>query len=335
MTVYAPMLGTLWRTLESYGVDPREAIPEKHFRPGRNFRYSDRIRFQDYDEIQARVAALVQDPALGVRTGQHMHPSHFGALGFAWLASSTLRTALKRSQRFTRMFNEQIRVRIDEQADSIRISYRMRRQPTRPRLVGDGQIAGTLAMCRVNFGDKLEPVEVTLKRNRPTDPEPWHDFFGANIEFGRESNSISFSAEDADRKLTCANADMARMHEDVIRRYLLKLDRDNILNRARLQIMEQLPSGRVTEECTASALNVSSSTLKRRLRDNGETFRSVLNQVRVDLAQRYLENLDYSVTEIAFLLGYTDTSAFSRAFRTWFGHSPTEARRMAEAAPGP
>lgn len=331
MTVYAPMLGTLWRALESYGIDPGEAIPEKYFRPGRTFRFSDRIRFQEYDEIQARVAALVQDPAFGIRSGQNMHPSHLGALGFAWLASSTLRTALKRGQRFTRMAHEQIEIRIDEQPGSIRVSYRMHKQPTRPRLVSDGQIAGVLTMCRVNFGNALEPVEVTLKRQRPADPTPWHDFFGPNILFGQESNSITFSAEDADRKLTSANAEMARLHEDVIRRYLLKMDRDNIVNRTRLRIMEQLPSGGVTEEDTASALNVSTSTLKRRLREHGETFRSLLNQVRADLAQRYLENRDYTVTEIAFLLGYTDTSAFSRAFKTWFGHPPTQARKRLEA----
>ena len=108
MTVYAPMLGTLWRTLESYGIDPREAIPERYFSPGKKFRYSDRIRFEEYDETQARVAALVQDPAMGIRAGQHTHPSHFGALGYAWLASSSLRTALRRGQRFARMYHEQI-----------------------------------------------------------------------------------------------------------------------------------------------------------------------------------------------------------------------------------
>ena len=85
MTVYAPMLGTLWRLVESYGLDPSETIPEKLFFPGKKFRFSDRISFEDYDRVQARVAALVKDPAMGIRAGQFTHPSHFGALGFAWL----------------------------------------------------------------------------------------------------------------------------------------------------------------------------------------------------------------------------------------------------------
>jgi AraC-like DNA-binding protein len=322
------MLGTLWRLVESYGLDPRDSIPERYYHPGKKFRFSDRISYEDYDRIQASVAALVKDPAMGIRAGQHTHPSHFGALGFAWLASSTLRTGLRRGQRFARMFNEHIEVRLDEQPGSIRTSYRLRVQPTRPRLVGDGQVAGLLTMCRVNFGESLQPLEVTLKRQRPADPAPWHEFFGLNILFGHADNSIAFSDEDADRKLTSANADMARLHEDVIHRYLLKLDRDNILNRTRLQIMEQLPSGKVTESGTARALNISRSTLKRRLRENEQTFRSLLNQVRADLAERYLKNQDYSVTEIAFLLGYNDASAFSRAFKSWFGHSPSQAREQ-------
>jgi AraC-like DNA-binding protein len=330
MTIYAPLLGTFWRTVESYDLDPRDVIPERFFRPGKKFRFSDRISFEDWDRIHANVAALVKDPAMGIRAGQHTHPSHLGALGFAWLSSSTLRTGLRRGQRFARMFNEYIEVHLDEQPGSIRTSYRLRVQPTRPRLVGDGQVAGLLTMCRANFGESLQPLEVTLKRHRPADPSPWHDFFGPNILFGQDDNSIALSDDDADRKLTSANAEMARLHEDVIHRYLLRLDRDNILNRTRLQIMEQLPSGRVTESGTARALNISKSTLKRRLRENEQTFRSILNQVRADLAERYLKSQDYSVTEIAFLLGYNDASAFSRAFKSWFGHTPSQARaRMA------
>jgi AraC-like DNA-binding protein len=79
-------------------------------------------------------------------------------------------------------------------------------------------------------------------------------------------------------------------------------------------------------------LNISKRTLHRKLRENDETFRSLLLQVRRDLAERYIDNPDYSVTEIAFLLGYNDTSAFSRAFRNWFGYSPTQARGREKAA---
>jgi AraC-like DNA-binding protein len=93
-----------------------------------------------------------------------------------------------------------------------------------------------------------------------------------------------------------------------------------------MRLAEQLPSSRVTESDLARALNMSTRTLHRKLREKNETFRSLLEQVRTDLAGRYIRNRNYNVTEIAFLLGYTDISSFSRVFKGWFGHSPTEAR---------
>lgn len=332
MSVYAPMLGTLWRVLESYDIDPREAIPEKFYRPGGRFVFAERVSFDDYDAIQASAAALIKDPAMGVRIGWYLHPSHLGALGYAWLASSSLRTALKRARRFARMFHEHVELCLEEMPDRILVYHRMDRKPTRPQLVGDGQLAGTLALCRANFGENLVPLEVTFRREKPSDPAPWRELFGNNLKFGQARNSLAIRTEDADRELTTSNPAMIRLHEQIIQRYLMKLDRENLVNRARLHIMEQLPSGPITENEVARGLNVSKRTLQRKLREDGETFRSLLTQVRMSLSDRYLQIEDYSVTEIAFLLGYTDTSAFSRAFRTWFGHSPTRARELKNAA---
>ena len=332
MSVYAPMLGTLWRMLESYGVDPREVIDEMHFRPGKKTPISDRIGFAEYDATLAQAATLFKDPAISLRAAEFIHPSHLGALGHAWMASSSLRTAVKRAERFRRMFNEQVEMRVEEMSDRVEVVFRMLRQPTRPSLMADAQLGSLLMLYRFNFGPGLVPLEVRLKRPRPPQAEPWLEFFGTAVKFGQDRNSLSISAADADTLLTSSDSELVAINEDVIRRYLMKLDRNNILNRTRISIMEQLPSGRVTENELARALSMSKRTLHRKLRENDETFRSLLMQVRMDLAKRYLRNQDYSITEIAFLLGYTDSSAFSRAFRTWFDRSPTQARESNRAA---
>lgn len=332
MSVFAPMLGHIWRVIESYELDPAEFIDSKHYRPGAVTTVADRVSFAEYDALQARAAALVKDPAIGLRSARYLLPSHLGALGHAWLASSTLRTALLRGERFHQMFHEQLELRVEELPDRVRASYHMHQQPCRPGIVGDAQLACLLVLCRFVFGDDLVPVEVTLKRQEPSDPGEWKEFFGSGVKFGQALNSLSFSNENADRPLTGSNSELVAIHEEMIQRHLARLDRGNILNRARMGIMEQLPSGRVTEENMALALNMSKRTLHRKLRENDETFRSLLVQVRMDLAKRYIRNLDYSITEIAFLLGFTDTSAFSRAFRKWFGRSPTQAREQNRAA---
>jgi AraC-like DNA-binding protein len=230
------------------------------------------------------------------------------------------------------MFHEQVEFTLAESPERITATYKMLVQPTRPGLVGDGQIAGLLTLCRINFGENLVPAKVTLKRSEPSNPAPWVEFFGPGVKFGQPANSLSISNGDADRPLTGSDPEMIALHEEVIQRYLMKQDRSNILNRTRLQIMEELPTGAVTEDGTARALHMSKRTLHRKLRENDETFRSLLTQVRTGLAERYIVNDSYTVTEIAFLLGYTDTSAFSRAFRTWFDRSPTQAREQSQNA---
>ena len=332
MSVYAPLVGMLWRTLESYGVDPRRVIDEAHYRPGKRSLISERVSFADYDAAITRAADLVGDPAVGVRSAQFVHPSHLGALGFAWLASPNLRAALRLGQRFRRMYDQQVEIQLQELPDRVRGVYGMSEQPARPDAVADAQLAGLLTICRLNYGPELVPLEVTLKRPRPADPTPWLEHFRTAVAFGQDENSLSISAADADRPLTGSNPELVAVHEEFIERYLLKLDRRDILNRIRLGLMEQLPAGRVTEDDMADQLNMSKRTLHRRLRESGESFRSLLAQVRMDLAERYIQGRDLSITEIAFLLGYNDTSAFSRAFKGWFGKSPTEAREQQSTA---
>jgi len=332
MSVYAPLLGTLWRTLESYGVDPGQVVDEAHYRPNRASLISERVDFAEYDAAMARAYDLVKDPAIGIRSAKFLHPSHLGALGYAWLASPSLRVALRLGQRFRHMYNEQVETELQELPDRIRVIYALSEPTSRPDPVADAHLASLLMLCRLDYGDKLMPIEVNLKRERPDDLTPWLEYFGIEVAFGQDENSLAISAEDADKPLTGSNPELVAVHEDVIERYLLKLSRHSIVNRIRLNLMEQLPAGRVTENDMAGILSMSKRTLHRKLRDHGETFRSLLAQVRMDLAERYISEPNFSITEIAFLLGYNDTSAFSRAFRSWFGMSPTQARERTGAA---
>ena len=331
MSVYAPIVGHIWATLESYGIDPREVIDADMYRPDDPTLTSRRIPFSDYEATIARAVARIGDPALGVRSTRCFHPSYIGALGHAWMASHDLRSAMHRAARLRRMFNEQIQLDIEETPGRVRLVYRMLEPIRAADIVGDAHVANLLQLGRIHFGSRLMPLDVTLTRPEPDDPSPWIEHFGPVIRFGQPDHSFTLRAEDADQPLTGSNPELVAIHEEVIDRYLMKLDRDSVVNRMRLELMDALPSGRVTEDDMAGVLNMSKRTLHRKLRDQGMTFRTVLTDVRQGLAQRYVKDQAYSMTEIAFMLGYNDTSAFSRAFRNWFGHSPSEARETAVA----
>jgi AraC-like DNA-binding protein len=329
MTVYAPLVGILWRIVEANGHDPRSLINSELYDPESSSLYNDRVTWDDLVRIEQKAMNLIDDPTLGLQMADHIHPSHLGALGHAWLASSSLRTALWRAYRFNRMLNEQVASQINENEELIRVTHNLHRDHPCPELEVDGHLSCLLALCRLNFGGDLLPLEVTLKRPEPENPQYWHDRFGVQVLFGQPSDSIAFSASDADQKLTSANRELVDSHEDLVKRHLAYMDRNNIKGRVRLAIIEELPSGGVTEEKMAARLNMSRRTLHRKLSDNDATFRSLLLEVRKDMAKRYISDAKYSITEIAFMLGFAETSAFSRAFRNWFGASPTKFREMA------
>jgi AraC-like DNA-binding protein len=326
MTIFGPTLGTLWRTLESYGVDPRVVIDESDYMPGREGRAHFRLSFDDYDRLRAEAVDLVGDPAIGLRSADHIHPSHFGALGYAWLASSSLLDGFHRLRRYGRMFNDRETWQIDESSDEVVVALQISAPVRRPDEVADSFISGLTALSRLNYGQQFNPDRVALTRRIPEDPSPWFSFFRCPLDFGADANRLVLSMAKASKALSGSDPQLVVLHEGVIERYLASLDHGDVVNRARVEIVDQLPSGTLTEDSVANALAMTKRTLHRKLQEHGETFRSLLEGVRRSLVIGYLGDPDLTLTEIAFLLGYTDASSFSRAFRRWFGTSPSAAR---------
>jgi len=326
VTVYGPGLGTLWRLLESYGTDPRRVISESDFSPDDPSISRHRLSFETFDRLRTEAAELIGDPVVGLRSADCIHPSHFGALGYAWMASSSLITGLHRLIRYGRMFNEHEIWSIEEGPVEVVVTAELRSPAQRPDEVADALIAGMTALCRMNFGAELNPEKVTLKRVAPKDPSPWFSFFKCPVSFSSDANRLFLSTAKATKSLAGSDPEIVAVHERLIERALAGFDRDDTVNRVRVEIIDQLPSGGLSEESVASALNMTTRTLNRRLKEHGETFRSVLTGVRRELVRDYLNDPRLNLTEIAFLLGYSDSSAFSRAYRRWFGQSPSEAR---------
>jgi AraC-like DNA-binding protein len=328
MTIYVPLIGMLWRTLDSYGLNPDSVIPENIYRPGAEPGFDDRISYEAFEALLRQTVDLVGDPAIGLRAAEQLHPSHLGALGYAWMASSSLRTAIMRSERFHRMLNEQLTVHVTKPRGVLQVEYR---QPRNTRIQSeqfDARLGSLLQLCRLNFGKDLVPAYVCMERPEPPDSRPWTRFFGTSVRFDESLNCLALRKLDADKLLTVSNPELLVIHEDIMARYLAKLDRSHITNRVLTAILDLLPSGQTKEDSVATQLRMTRRTLRNKLRSEGTSFRRLLRDLRKDLVHRYVGDDSYSITEIAFLLGYADTSSFSRAFKNWFGASPTEYRRL-------
>jgi AraC-like DNA-binding protein len=127
----------------------------------------------------------------------------------------------------------------------------------------------------------------------------------------------------ADEPLPGFNPQIVQQMDQMIIDYLAKLDRNDVLGRARAAILKLLPSGEVSLESVANALNISARTLTRKLNDEGESFKNLLAKTRRDLSEKYIMDKSLTLTEISFLLGFSEASSFSRAYKSWTGRSPS------------
>ena len=138
---------------------------------------------------------------------------------------------------------------------------------------------------------------------------------------------VSFKAEDAQLPFIIANEKMWRFFEPELRKRMSELDISaTTADRAKAALLELLPSGSSSVAAVSQKLGTSTRTLQRRLKQEGRSFQNVLNETRESLARHYLRSSRLSIAEISFLLGFGDPNSFFRAFHSWTGTTPEQAR---------
>ena len=188
-------------------------------------------------------------------------------------------------------------------------------------------MAFLLRLARLATREPVKALRVTLTKVPPSAyARRFESFFGTAVQHGA-SPTISFAAADAWRPFLTVNDGMWRVFEPELRRRLSELDATaSAAERVRAVLLELLPSNAATIEKAAERLGMSKRTLQRRLEDEGENFRALVNGTRESLARHYLGHTTMSGGEIAFLLGFEDPNSFYRAFQDWTGQTPDGAR---------
>ena len=172
------------------------------------------------------------------------------------------------------------------------------------------------------------PDEVDFTSPPPTDSSDYERILGCPVRWNRAQNALIVATERLDRRTAHITPSLALVVEQHAQKLLAELPRAGMHSaRVREQIVAALRVGPVSPEDVCRRLKISKRTLRRRLQEEGRTFSDLLSEVRRDLAHRYLEDRDRSITEVAFLLGFADASAFQRAFRRWYGVPPSEYRK--------
>ncbi len=323
LTMLARPLDILWKILESYGISPDPLFRKMHVDPDLMEDPNARYRISAINRLHEKAAESIADPCFGLKAADHWHPSHMHALGYAWLASSSLRNALARLSRYIRIIDDSAELKITEDSDALSVAYIDNTDTRVNPWNADIALSVITAMCRANYGERLDPIGVYLKHAEPPCAGDFFAYFRCPVHFDSTVDRLAFAREAVDKHLVGDNPQLARLNDQITVRYLAELDAGNITNRVKAAIVDQMPSGNVTDQAIAEVLHMGVRALQRKLREEGTTFKTLLDGTRRELACQYIRDSRLNLNEISFLLGFAEVSSFSRAFKRWTGEAPS------------
>ena len=279
--------------------------------------------------VEAVARAMGRD-RLGFELAREFDLRTIGLLYYVAASSETLVEAVQRIERFSAVGNEAMVFRCSKGADlEIRLDYSgVARHSDRHQV--EFFLTTLVRLCRSLTGMPLTPLSVTISHARSEGLAEYNRFFGCQPEFAAPHDRVVF--RDECRRLPIVSADPHL--SDILVGYCeetLASRRNGARSSFRASvenvIAPLLPHGKPQAARVARKLNMSPRTLARRLADEGLSFASVLEEMRRELAMRYLEDARLSISQVAWLLGFQEAGAFTHAVRRWTGQTPSEIRR--------
>lgn len=289
-----------------------------------------RISLDVYARLWRVAASHVSDPAFGLRIGADTSVREWGLVGYTIAYSSTLGSALNRFAHYSRVMSDALVVRIDTQRDAtwVRLDVQPELRAFRPAV--DARLAALLSACREIVGTPVTPLLVQLSYRLPGDVKEYERFFGSPLEFGALASAFLLRTDDLERRVTIADKTLAGYLETLADQTLAGIGTERTTReRVRRALWSELSERTPNLDAVARSLGMSARTLQRQLREEGVSFGGLLAELRREMAPSLLRDGQNSVSEVAFLLGYEDPSAFRRAFQRWFGSSPRSFRKTA------
>ncbi len=291
--------------------------------------------------------AATGDAHLGLRLGAAADIASLGVVGYVLQSTSTLGAALDAFARYVTLFTDGLRARVvrppvgafggEAVLEFVAVGTAERNYLLRsPRYPMEATVAGALVIAGALVGDTLPPASLEFAHDAEADaPAVAAQVLGTPVDYGSDSYRFRFAAAALDWPVLRASPALLSAFEaqaaaaiEVFSARRTRPVSEGVLRAVTEQLRGQAPA--VDEVADALAMGV--RTLQRRLEDEGSSYSALLDEARHALALRHLGRSDVPVAEIAFLLGFSEPSAFTRAFRRWTGDAPTAYRRRAAAS---
>ena len=283
----------------------------------------------DYYTLLEKLLALDPEPAtLALRAGACMRCDDYGAFGLAWKSAPDLRSSYARAERYARELSSVATYEVEPVAAGAYMHLR-REGPRQAgmRFSNEATIAGIDAISRQVTTADFRPLAVHFRHPAPGTASRHEAHFGCPVRFGSDRDALLVSTETLQAPNRLGDASISRFFQTHLDNEVAQLEGDALLDRQVLDLVSRDLSGGVPQIAdVAQQLCLSARTLQRRLADGGHSFQSLVDEARHRLATRLLGATAYSLSEVAFMTGFADQSAFTRAFKRWEGQTPRSYR---------
>ena len=319
----------LAEAIEAAGGDPERALRPLGLDRKRLENPHGYIASADFALLLEEAAAVTGDDCFGLHFGAHFDPKNAGALAYVILHSPTIGAALANAGRYLHVHNEGARVEYVREPPLAYLRHVLVAVPfDHRRQHAEYSLAVGLQTMRLMAGSAWSPLEVQFEHKAPSDATEHLRTFAAPVTFGCPTGAFVVDLEFVDRPVPAADP---RLYP-ILTKYLDDLAaalpaEQQFVTALRRAIADAVGRGKPSLLEVAQGMALGSRTLQRRLTAAGIDFKTLVDDTRRRLALRYLDDPRNTLTEIAYLLGYSETSAFNRAFRRWTGSTPLRHRR--------
>ena len=295
---------------------------------------STRITLEQELRFYRNALDLTNDPTIGLKLGEPFVPQRYGLFGYALLSAETFRHALAITENFGRLTFSFFQFSFG--VDGATAWFSISNPPSIEADLIDVYLDRDMSAARVDFaevlGDSFVIESMLLPHDGKGRQETYREHFGCPIEFEAADARFYFSSALLDKPLPKSDPESSRHLQQQCQMLIAKMSsHGSFIDEVRLLMLAR-PGYFPDIDSLATKIGMSTRTLRRRLKNEGRTFREVLEEIRYGLAREYLANTHLPMDEISSLLGYTEPGNFSHAFKRWSGLSPSTWRQHASAS---
>jgi AraC-like DNA-binding protein len=314
--------------LQRRGGDPRALLAELGVEAAALEDGEARVPFALLQDAWLLAARRSGDDAFGLHLAEALAVGEFDVLDYVARSSATLAAAFERLARYHRLLHDDVVVSVEHHGGNVAVVHR-RAGDLRgvTRHAAEAALASWVLRARLLTGVALAPEEIRFQHPRPADVGEHRRILRCPIVFSSPTNVLVWSRAQAALPLVSADPGLCAILDRHAREVLARVPAGDFLGSVRAAIAESMRGGAPTLDGAAQRLHMSRRSLQRRLAEEEVSFSAVVEALRRELAFQYLGQKELALGEVAFLVGFSEPSAFTRAFKRWAGCTPLEYRQ--------